>query len=209
MSRIGGLESSGIEIEASVPDGNEHLLRIIGTQLAVDELEDFGGAVAHHGDVLDEDLGYHHEECRGNALARDIGHYDSQMLFVDKEEIIEVASDLLRGVHGSIDVEIFALGESREDVGQGLCLYPGRHVEFMVDTVLLELLLLIPLDLYPDYHVTQVGCCYYGNEDDELDLGKSHLKAYRGKRRCQIYPECGSKTLVKLGSVSQEQEDVL
>ena len=59
------------------------------------------------------------------------------MVLVDQEEVVEIPADLLAGIQGGIDIEIPALGESREHAGQDVGLDLLRHVVFRADAPLL------------------------------------------------------------------------
>ena len=72
------------------------------------------------------------------------------MLFVNKEEIIEVAPHFFGGSHGCEDVEFFPLRISREDVWQHVCLDAGCHGQLRVQAGRFYLLLFILLRLIPD-----------------------------------------------------------
>ena len=112
------------------------------------------------------------------------------MVLIDKEEIVKVAAYLFGRVHRSVYIEIIALRERRKDVGKGLCLYPRSHRQFVVDTVFLELLFLISLDLNADDNVIQISCGNDSCKDDELKLFDKSLDHDRNKRQQQIEPKC-------------------
>ena len=131
------------------------------------------------------------------------------MVLIDKEEIVKVAAYLFGRVHRSVYIEIIALRERRKDVGKGLCLYPRSHRQFVVDTVFLELLFLISLDLNADDNVIQISCGNDSCKDDELKFFDKSLDPDRNKRQQQIEPKCWCKPLVYLGFVSYQKIDTL
>ena len=55
------------------------------------------------------------------------------MIVVDQEEIIEIASHFLGGIHGCIDIKFIPLGEGREDPGQHIGLDLGRDGQLRSD----------------------------------------------------------------------------
>ena len=60
------------------------------------------------------------------------------MILVDQEEIIEIASDLPRGIHIRVDIEIVALRESRKTVRKHIVLDPRGKIQLGADALFLR-----------------------------------------------------------------------
>ena len=60
------------------------------------------------------------------------------MILINKEEIVEVAADLSGRIHHSVNVELSALRESRENTGQHALLDLVGHVQLRADPLLLR-----------------------------------------------------------------------
>ena len=133
---VGRDDLAGLDVQHAEPDRDEHLLPVVGADLAVDRLEHLRGAAARHGVVLHKDLRDHHKERRGHALARHVGDDDAEVRLVDEEEVVEVAADLLGRVHRGVDVEFAAVGEGGEDIGQHICLDARGERELRADALL-------------------------------------------------------------------------
>ena len=136
VAGVGGHALAGGELDDGQPDGDEHFSFVALHELAVDILQGPAGGIAALEAVADENLGDHHEEGGGDALAGDVGHDQGDVVVVDQEEIIEVAADLLGGGHGGVDVEFMPVGVGREEMGQGGGLDGGGHAQLGVDPLL-------------------------------------------------------------------------
>ena len=114
------LDVARLVVEHADPCGHEHARVVALADLAVGARDSFS-KIPHIGEVgLDLGFRLHHEEGGGNPLARDIGNDEAELgragfldiVLADKEEVVEVASDLTCGIHACKDVE-------RGDVGVG------------------------------------------------------------------------------------------
>ena len=188
MACICSFQYTGLKIEAAVPDRNKHILRIVHAELIIYKTQYFGGSVAHHGNILYQDLRYHHKKRRRNTFSRNIGHYDTQMSVIKKEEIIEIAAYFLSRIHRGIDIEIITLRKCRKDIGQSLCLNSCGHRQLSIKTLFLFLLDLISLKLNAGNNIIQIGSSNYRNNDDKLDLLEKYLNDYCTDWKCQIDP---------------------
>ena len=209
MTGVCRLEIPRLKIKTSVPYRNEHPLGVIRTDLLVNKLKHLRGLIADERAVLNKNLRYHHEQSRGNALAGYVRDYKSQVLLIDKEEIVEVTADFLCGLHGGEDVEFFSVRKSREDTRQRLRLDLGGHGKLGVEPLLLLLLALILLGLDLDYDVAKVCRGDDRHQDDELNVLNDKLNSDGTQGREKIYPQRGEQPLVELGSVPGQQENVL
>ena len=138
MARVGRLQFPGPQVQDAEPDGHEHLLLVILADPVVRRLQDFPRAHTGHRDILDHDLGGHHEQRRGNALAAHVRHDQRQMVVIDQEEVVEVAAYFLRRLHRRVNVKFRAVRECREHARQHICLDAGRQRQFRADALLLR-----------------------------------------------------------------------
>ena len=122
-------------LQDAQPYGDEHALLVVGADGFVGLLQDLRRALAQHGAALQDDLGYHHEQGRRDALAGHVGHDQSEMVLIDKEEVVEVAAHLLGGVHGGVELEFGPVGEGREGVGHEGRLDAGGQSELRADAL--------------------------------------------------------------------------
>ena len=118
MPGVGGNDLPGRDLQHAEPGGDEHLLVIALADGGIGPLQHFCRRDAHLRKVLQQDFGHHHEERRGHTLARDVGNHETEVVLVNQEEVVEVAADLFRRVHGGVDVKLRPVGEGRIDVRQ-------------------------------------------------------------------------------------------
>ena len=102
-------------------------------QLIIDIPEGLTGSLAILHTVPDQDLGDHHKERRRNTLTGDIRHNKSNMIVIHQEEIIEITADLFGRCHGCINIKLFALRESREQMRKLTGLDCICHPQFQLD----------------------------------------------------------------------------
>ena len=138
MSCIGCDSLPGGKVQDSQPDRDEKLGFVSFAKLFVDVLQDFRRTVSHHRTVLDQCLCDDHKQSRRDSFARNIGHHQSQMIIVDQEEIIKVASDLFRRDHRSKNIELFPIRESREDPREHVRLDLCRYIQLRPDPFFLS-----------------------------------------------------------------------
>ena len=86
--------------------------------------------------ILDKRFAYNHKQRRGNALSRNIRHNDGKVSFIHHEEVVEVASHLLGGIHGSVYIEFFPFGKCRKDRRKHGRLNVLGNIEFGADPFL-------------------------------------------------------------------------
>ena len=103
----------------------------------VHKCQDFSRCAAHHRPVTDQDISYHHKQCSGDSLARNISDYQSQMILIDQEEIVEITAHLPCRCHGSKDIQVFPVRERREYIGNGIFLDSAGQGKFCSDPFLL------------------------------------------------------------------------
>ena len=123
------------KLQHAEPHRDEHGLAVHRADCLVRRLEHARGAVEALGGILGDDHRGHHEQGRWDALAAHIGNHERKMVMVDEEEIVEVAADLLGGIHAREELELGALGEGRKDVGQHVGLDARREVELGADAL--------------------------------------------------------------------------
>ena len=140
MAGAGGDEFSGGDRQDPQPGRHKHAVLIALAEAVVDVEQDLGraGIYAGHGHVLDQGLGNDHEQGRRNALAGDIRHDAGEMVVVDQEEIIEISSHLLGGVHDRVEIEFLPVRECREMHRQHVRLDVRRDGQLRVEALLLR-----------------------------------------------------------------------
>ena len=115
------------------PYGYKHINGVVGAQLIVHFLQNILWLFAGLRAVFQQHLcDYHKERCR-DALSGNIGNYQSQMIVIHQEEIIEIAANLFRRGHCGIDIELRSIGEGREDAGQHAGLNSGGNRQLGTD----------------------------------------------------------------------------
>ena len=95
MAGVGRRQFSGAELQDSHPNRDEHAGPVVGTQCVVGFVQDLSGGLTQLGTALENDLGYHHEEGRGDPLAGDVRHHQAQVILIDQEEVVEIAAHFL------------------------------------------------------------------------------------------------------------------
>ena len=137
MTGAGRNKLSGRNRQDAQPDGHEHGVLISFAEAVVDIAEDFSRSAAsvREGDIFDQGLGNDHEESCGHALARDIRHDQSQMVVVDQEKVIEIASHLFGGIHDGIEIKLLPFRKCREMVGQHIDLNIRGDREFGIQAL--------------------------------------------------------------------------
>ena len=84
-----------------------------------------------------------HEDGCGNTFTTDIGNHESDAVFIDAEEIVEIASHILRSIHRSGNIQlVLVLREWREDTGQDSLLDLACHSQVAFDRLQLGMFLL-------------------------------------------------------------------
>ena len=137
MPRVRSRDLAGAQVAHAEPGRDEHVLAVVRADLLVHRAEGLGRAGPAEHIVLHKDLGDHHEQRRGHALARDVRHHQAQVIVIDQEEVIEIAADLLGRVHGGVDIEFVAVREGREDAGQHVRLDARGQRQLGADALLL------------------------------------------------------------------------
>ena len=139
MPGVGSLELSRRELKNTEPYCNEKVRLVVLADAVIDAFQNIGGGgVFQKGKIVDQDLGGHHKESSRNTFAGDIGHDEAEMVVVDQEEVIEVSADLLRRIHGCEDLKFLTVRESGEDTGNHSLLDLACHIEFCMNTLLLD-----------------------------------------------------------------------
>ena len=139
VSGVGRLQFSGRELKDTEPHRDEKFRLVALADAVIDAFQNRGGrGVFQKGEIVDQDLGGHHKESSRNAFAGDISHDEAEMVVVDQEEVIEVSADLLRRIHGCEDLKFLTVRESGEDTGNHSLLDLACHIEFCMNTLLLD-----------------------------------------------------------------------
>ena len=135
MAGVGGGEEAGGEIQDAEPDRDEHFLRVPLADFIVHLGEDLRRAAPLHGDMVDQGAGQHHEEGGRNALAGNVADDQAEVSFVNEEEIVQVAADLLGRGHGESDIDFFAVGNR---LGKEVGLDAGGQGQLRGDALLFQ-----------------------------------------------------------------------
>ena len=153
MTGIAGKPFSGGKLHHGKPYRHEHLRGVVLAQLPVYPRQGRCRIVSAQKLVLDQRLGYHHKQGRGNTFARDVRNHQRKVVAVDQEEIIEIPADFFGRRHGGIKRKFRPVGEGREDRRQRICLHLSRRFQLLGDPLLflppvflLDLLALHPAD---------------------------------------------------------------
>ena len=133
MTGIGGRQSACGNFKNAEPDGHEHLDLIVGAECFVGLGENIGSRSAEHCTALQNGLGNHHKQRCRNALSGDVGNDETEMIFVDQEEIIEVSADLSGRLHNRIDIKLMPVRVRRECMRQHGRLNFGCQCQFRAD----------------------------------------------------------------------------
>ena len=99
-------ELATAQVQYAVEHGDEHHLVVLGAELVVQRCDGRSGEAQEQCVALEQSARDSHEEGGRNALARDIGHDQGQVLVVDREVVIEVAPHLLGRNHCGRDVDL-------------------------------------------------------------------------------------------------------
>ena len=190
-----GIEKTPVaHVVHAVEDRHEHVPGGGLDQGVVDDPQALAGAVLHlPGGGADDRARDRHEHRRRHALAGDVADDDADAVLVQPEEVVEVAADLLGGMHGGLDLDARRLEAL---AGQERALHPAGdlqialqgHVRGLGAQRFLELrhqrrqALLLPAD--PAGHLPE-------GQSDHLQLvaavivaGRVHL--HRGRRRLHL-----------------------
>ena len=139
MTGVGTYHLARRQLQDTQPYRDEHFLRVMLTNTLINHTKHLSGrSVIMDRELIQEDLGDHHKQRRGNALTGYIGDHNAEMILIDQEEIIEIAADLFGGYHGSIDVKILTFGERGECIRQRIRLDRLRQGQLRTDTLLLR-----------------------------------------------------------------------
>ena len=138
VTGVGDDSLSRLEINYRKPDGHEELCSVSFEELVVHVVKDLGRTSTHQGPVLYKGLGNDHEQCSRHSLSGYIGDHKCKMVLVNKEEVVEVSSDLPCRNHRGIDIELASLRIRREYAGKHVGLYLGGNVELGTNSLLLR-----------------------------------------------------------------------
>ena len=121
-----------------------------------------------------------HQQGSGNALARDIAHTEVKP-FVANEEIVEVATDLAGWRQTGIKLDVVALGEAGEGLGNHRLLYVVGYAQLTDNKLLL------------DTHGLQMAQMSHGTEHDEGQQEQTQ------QMKQKIMEDCMTLVLIELG----------
>ena len=150
MAGVAVADLSRLQVVDGIEDGHEHAVDRIGRQQVVGVGDAFGRADPLQALRTDDGAADGHEQRGGYALAADVGNDEGYAVVVDAEEVVEVAADILCGLHRGVDVDLVAiLGEGREHLGQDVLLdVAGRGQVFLQRLQLCVLLLRLVDEAY-------------------------------------------------------------
>ena len=136
MTCVGGNALSCGNGKDADPYGHEQHGVIPLAELLVHLAQDIGRIVSHHGLVLDQRLGDHHEQGRGHSFAGYIRNDHAQMVLIDQEEIIKITADLPGRMHERVKVKFTPVRKRGENPGQHIRLDLGGNIELSADLFL-------------------------------------------------------------------------
>ena len=125
--RVG--QFSGCRVVHRVDHGDEHAGVVVLVEHVVHLGEGLAGAVGPHGRALQQRAARHHEECRRDALARNVGNGESYSAISKSDDIEEVAADIASRLHGSEQFVVVIPGELVRKNG---LLHHARDIEFVL-----------------------------------------------------------------------------
>jgi hypothetical protein len=79
--------------------------------------------------TLVEGLAHGHEEASRQSLARDVADEEEQTVVVEREEVVEVAAHLARGLEKRVEIEPRVTGKRGRRIRQAAHLDPTRRFE--------------------------------------------------------------------------------
>ena len=121
----------------------EHAVDGVGSQQTVGLCHTLCGTAPLHALGADNRPANGHEQRSGDALAADVGYHQGDTVVINAEEVIEVAADVLGGLHRGIDVHLVAvLGEWREHARQNVLLDVAGRGQVVLQRLQLHMLLL-------------------------------------------------------------------
>ena len=143
MSAITVFQVTGSDVVDGVEHGHEHGVYRLSAQQLVSLGDTDIRAVSLQSDGSDEGPADSHEDGSRHALSAHISHDNANVLVVNAEEVVEVASHILGRVHQRCQVELMLiLGEGREYPGQDSLLYLTSHSQVGLQRLQLVVLFL-------------------------------------------------------------------
>ena len=136
MAGVGVGQNACLGIENTEPHRHKHVRFIVFRKSGVGFRKNVRWSIAGRCDGADGGFGGHHEHGGGNALSRDIRDEKRDVVVVEKEEIIEVAADLLGGFHLGEDVEFQYVRIWRKDAWEGGGLNGFGYLHLLVHAIL-------------------------------------------------------------------------
>ena len=89
-----------------------------------------------------------HEQGCGDAFTTDVGYHEGDVVVVDTEEVVEVASHILGRLHGGVDVELVAdVGERGKLIREDILLDLAGDGQFFLQRLQLRMLFLRLMDV--------------------------------------------------------------
>ena len=147
MSGIAVTDHSRTEVVDGIKHGDKHIAHGIGGQQAVDLRHTGRNTLALQALGTDNSTADSHEQCCGNALATDVGNHQSNAVVVNAEEVVEVATNVLGGLHRCVDIHLIAhLREWGKDARQDILLNVAGRREVALQRLQLGVFLLRLVD---------------------------------------------------------------
>ena len=137
VTGVSGNSPARADLNHGRPHSDEKLRLVSLAQLVVGIPKCLSGTFAVLQVSLNQYPRSHHEQCSGNTLSGYICHYQSYVIIIDQEEIVEVASYLLSRIHAGVDVKFSAHRESRESMRQYGCLDVCRQLQLILNPLTL------------------------------------------------------------------------
>ena len=138
MPRIGGDAFSGGDLQNRQPHGHKQLRLVALEQLLIDIGQSHRRRFTALNTVAQQNARDHHEQRRRHTLSGHIRHHQADVIVVEQEEIVEIAADLLRRIHGGVNIKFIAVREGREQMRQLAGLNGLRHAKLGTDPLLLR-----------------------------------------------------------------------
>ena len=116
VTGIAVVHATGLQVDESEEHGDEHAVLVALAKLVVQAGCYLGGHHALLGHGTEQTGGLGHEQRGGDALATDVAEADIDVVVL-QQEVVEVATHLLGGLHIGIEVQSLVGGELAGDDG--------------------------------------------------------------------------------------------
>ena len=134
MTSIGIGNLTRLDIVYAIENGYKHTVYRFVRQEVVRVAHTFCSPCTSDTSRTDQGSTNGHEDGCWNALSTHVGNYKANAIFINTEEVVEVATNVLSGIHGCGYIQLTGiLGEWREDTRQNGLLNLLGHSQIDLD----------------------------------------------------------------------------